>query len=186
MGTITAGDLSIGSTPALSGTTMTGTGAHIYSDGRMVVGNSTNNINWNNSALTVNGEIITTGNIINDAVTISSQYYFINQATNDYTVTINFTAGSVGTYIAQIVGIPIGAPLGFSSTVALYWGTLDPATEAYALQAGGYLQPPMPVSFQKSMSAGANSFQARLQLFGYPTTGVRGGVFYITLLRRYK
>ena len=64
LGSITAGDLSIGTFPTLSGTTMTGTGAHIYSDGQMVVGNSTNNINWNNTALTINGNIIGTGNVI--------------------------------------------------------------------------------------------------------------------------
>jgi hypothetical protein len=55
LGNITAGDLSIGSSPTISGTTMTGSGAHLYSNGNMVVGNPTNNINWNGSQLTING-----------------------------------------------------------------------------------------------------------------------------------
>ena len=185
LGTITAGDVSIGTSPAISGTTMTGTGAHIYSDGRMVVGNATNNINWNNSALTVNGNIISTGNIINDAVTVASQYFFVNQSTNDYTVTVNFTAAVAGTYIAQIVGLPLGAP-GAGAGVNIFWNTLNPSTEAYAVVANGAAQPPMPASFQATMNAGANSFQARMQLFNYPTTGTRGAVFFITLLRRYR
>ena len=186
MGTITAGDVSIGSSPAISGTTMTGTGAHIYADGRMVVGNSSYNINWNNSALTVNGDIISTGNIINDAVSIASQYFFVNQATNDYTVTVNFTAAVAGTYIAQIVGLPLGAPTPGASGVSLFWNTLNPATEAYGIAGNGSAQPPMSVSFQSTMSAGANSFQARIQLLGYNTTGVRGAAFFITLLRRFR
>ena len=192
LGSITAGDIQIGGTPSvpatyptISGTTMTGTGAHIYSDGRMVVGNATQNINWNNSALTVNGDIISTGNIINDAVTVASQYFFLNTATNDYTVTVNFTAATAGAYIAQIVGVPLGAP-GVGSGVNIFWNTLNPSTEAYGIATNGNAQPPMPASFQATMTSGANSFQARMQLLNYPTTGYRGAVFFITLLRRYK
>ena len=55
IGTITAGDLSIGTNPAISGTTMTGTGSHIYSDGRMVVGNSTKNMVYDGTKLYLNG-----------------------------------------------------------------------------------------------------------------------------------
>lgn len=55
LGTITAGDLSVGSSPAISGTTMTGTGAHLYSDGRFVVGNSTKNMVFDASNLYLNG-----------------------------------------------------------------------------------------------------------------------------------
>ena len=73
LGSITAGEISIGTSPAISGTTMTGTGAHIYSDGRMVVGNSSKNINWNNSTLTINGNVISTGNISSSAVSTTSQ-----------------------------------------------------------------------------------------------------------------
>ena len=53
--TITGSDLTIGSSPAISGTTMTGTGSHIYSDGRFITGNSTKNMVFNGSTLTLNG-----------------------------------------------------------------------------------------------------------------------------------
>ena len=79
----------------------------------------------------------------------------------------------------------MGAP-GAGAFVNVYWNTLNPSTEAYGIAGNGYPQPPMPASFQTTMSAGANSFQARLQLSGYPTSGYRGAVFFITLLRRYR
>lgn len=51
------GEITVGSNPAISGTTMTGTGTHLYSDGRMVVGNSTSNLVWNNSNLYIQGNL---------------------------------------------------------------------------------------------------------------------------------
>jgi hypothetical protein len=44
-----------GSLPAISGTTMTGTGAYLYADGRMVVGNSTKNMVFDSTGLYING-----------------------------------------------------------------------------------------------------------------------------------
>ncbi len=53
-GTFT-GDVTVGSSPAISGTTMTGSGAKIYSDGRFALGNSTGNIVFNGSTAFLNG-----------------------------------------------------------------------------------------------------------------------------------
>jgi hypothetical protein len=55
LGTITAGDISVGSSPAISGTTMTGSGAHLYSNGRFITGNSTTNMVFDGSSLYLNG-----------------------------------------------------------------------------------------------------------------------------------
>lgn len=55
LGSITAGDISVGSSPEISGTTMTGSGAHLYSDGRFVTGNASKNMVFNGSTLTLNG-----------------------------------------------------------------------------------------------------------------------------------
>ncbi len=68
LGTVTAGELKLGIDPEISGTTMTGTGAHLYSDGRMVLGNATNNINWNGSTLTIAGDIVGYGNLNGTAI----------------------------------------------------------------------------------------------------------------------
>ena len=62
------GEISLGNNPQISGTSMTGSGAHMYSDGRMVLGNSTNNINWNGSTLTIAGDIVGYGNLNGTAI----------------------------------------------------------------------------------------------------------------------
>jgi len=94
LGTITAGDLSVGTTPAISGTSMTGTGAHIYSNGRMVVGNSTNNMVFDGTALTINGNIVTYGNLNGTAVgqIIAGSFNFVpvtTAGTSTFTVPAN-------------------------------------------------------------------------------------------------
>lgn len=53
-GTFT-GDVTVGSSPAISGTTMTGTGSRLYSDGKFITGNSTTNLVFDGSSLTLNG-----------------------------------------------------------------------------------------------------------------------------------
>jgi hypothetical protein len=55
LGNITAGDISVGSSPVISGTTMTGAGSHLYSDGRFITGNSTTNMVFNGTDLYLNG-----------------------------------------------------------------------------------------------------------------------------------
>jgi hypothetical protein len=55
LGTITSGDLSVGSSPALSGTTMTGTGSHLYSSGNFAFGNSTTNMVFDGTNVSLNG-----------------------------------------------------------------------------------------------------------------------------------
>jgi len=53
--TITGSELTIGSSPAISGTTMTGSGTKVYTDGRFALGNSTGNIIFNGTKAYVNG-----------------------------------------------------------------------------------------------------------------------------------
>lgn len=52
---INGGTLTIGSTPAISGTTMTGSGAKIYSDGRFALGNSSSNMVFDGTKAFING-----------------------------------------------------------------------------------------------------------------------------------
>jgi len=67
-GTFT-GNLTVGSSPAVSGTTMTGSGGVINTGGTFALGNNTTNIAFNGSVLTLNGNIVATGNIVANAVT---------------------------------------------------------------------------------------------------------------------
>ena len=57
------GTLQSGSTPAISGTSMTGAGAVINSNGTFAVGDSTNNITYNGSTINLNGNIVAAGNL---------------------------------------------------------------------------------------------------------------------------
>jgi hypothetical protein len=61
LGSITAGQAAIGSTPAISGNTMTGTGMKIYTDGRFAAGNSSKNLVWNGTDLYLNGGDVSIG-----------------------------------------------------------------------------------------------------------------------------
>jgi hypothetical protein len=87
LGTITAGDLSIGSSPALSGTTMTGTGSHLYANGNFAFGNPTTNMVFDGSSVYLNG-------FINASTSSLSGYYSVleNYVYPTHTFTVNKTA----------------------------------------------------------------------------------------------
>jgi hypothetical protein len=57
------GTIQSGSSPAISGSTMTGAGAVINSSGTFAVGDSTNNITYNGSTITMNGNIVAISNL---------------------------------------------------------------------------------------------------------------------------
>jgi hypothetical protein len=57
------GTLQSGSTPAISGSTMTGAGAVINSNGTFAVGDSVNNITYNGVTINLNGNIVAAGNL---------------------------------------------------------------------------------------------------------------------------
>lgn len=50
-------------TAAISGTTMTGSGGVLYSTGNFAFGNSTTNITYNGTTMTINGAVVTAGNL---------------------------------------------------------------------------------------------------------------------------
>jgi len=68
------GEITVGSSPEISGTTMTGSGTHLYSDGRFVLGNSSKNVTFDNSNLYMNGFAnATTASTVNLSVTGTPQ-----------------------------------------------------------------------------------------------------------------
>ena len=91
LGTITAGDLSIGSTPALSGTTMTGTGSHLYASGNFAFGNPTTNMVFDGSNVYLNGFADNTSSNVGGVTT------FNNYDTVSFQ-TFNVTKASQATY----------------------------------------------------------------------------------------
>jgi hypothetical protein len=62
-GTFT-GALSVGSSPAISGTTMSGSGAQINTNGTFALGSSATNITFNNGAMRLNGNVVDIENLI--------------------------------------------------------------------------------------------------------------------------
>lgn len=61
----------VNGSPVQSGSSMTGYGAVINQDGTFALGSSTTNIAYNGSTLNLNGQIVNTEHIINNAVTYS-------------------------------------------------------------------------------------------------------------------
>jgi hypothetical protein len=141
-----------------------------------------NSITAGNAAIA--NATVDTLKIAGDSVSIAS-FYSYNVTGADNTVTINFSMAYAGEIIATIAAVPVGGWFaGFASSVVLYWDNLS-AANSYSCGNSGYSpQPPMPVSFSKSVSSGANSFQVRVQHTG--TVASPGALIYVTLLRRFR
>ena len=74
-GSLTVSGTLQSNTAAISGTTMTGSGGVLYASGNFAFGNSTTNIAFNGSQMTLNGNVVATANINNNAVTNSNSAY---------------------------------------------------------------------------------------------------------------
>jgi len=94
LGTITAGELIIGSSPAISGNSMTGSGAHIYTDGTFAYGNSSKNFVFNSSGAFLNG--------FSSGTTSTTSLTFINSNTTVLSFSVTKTSPVIlmisGTY----------------------------------------------------------------------------------------
>jgi hypothetical protein len=169
LGTITAGSisgtsLSVGTSPAVSGTTMTGAGAVINTGGTFALGNSTTNISYNGSQMTLNGNVVATGNINTNAVTLTSSAFtsgtYLNTAVNTWqdaqTITIT-TSGS------QIYVTTSGSPVEGSYTDTIDSFVLQPqfrlVRDSTVLMTGG-LNPSM--SYSETPSAGTYTYKLQV------------------------
>jgi hypothetical protein len=103
-------------TATISGSTMTGSGGVLYSSGNFAFGNSTTNISFNGSAMTLNGNVVATGNINLNAVTVPVSAFtageFRNTSTNTWQTaqTVSITTSGNRVYITT-------AGQAFNSTV---------------------------------------------------------------------
>ena len=100
------GTLTVGTTPAISGTTMSGNGAVINSTGSFAIGNSTTNISFAGGAGTMylNGDLVATGNINTNAVTVPLAVYTAG-VVNKTTTTTYDTLEIQSITISAITGI---------------------------------------------------------------------------------
>jgi hypothetical protein len=94
--TANTGDLTVSgtiqsNTAAISGTTMTGAGAVIYSSGNFALGNPTTNISFDGTQMSLNGNVVATDNINLAAVSVLVNPSLTTSQTFAQPVTINTT-----------------------------------------------------------------------------------------------
>jgi hypothetical protein len=97
------GSMAVGSSPTLvSGPTMTGSGANIYSTGNFVLGNATTNISFNGTTMKLNGDIVNTNSIPLGAIstTVSARgalnkVFGISDSASITTATTTYPVGTV-------------------------------------------------------------------------------------------
>jgi len=96
-GTMTAG------TAAISGSTFSGSGVVIYSTGQFGAGNTTNNIVWDNTTLTIKGNISGTSNIDITGNALFKGTYTIGSAT--YAAIANSSGSALGGFYGYAAGV---------------------------------------------------------------------------------
>jgi hypothetical protein len=96
LGSVSANSLNVGTSPAISGHTMTGDGAYVGTTGHFALGNSTGNLVYDGTTLYLNGTLVDTGNIISNAVTNFQSIELISYVQYATTATI-FTMDHAGT-----------------------------------------------------------------------------------------
>lgn len=117
LGTITAGSISgasltVGTSPAVSGTTMTGAGAIVNTDGTFALGNATTNVSYNGTQMTLNGNVVATANIGLNAVTLTASAFTsaivrnTNSAQWEDVQTITITTNGAPVYVTSS-GTPV-------------------------------------------------------------------------------
>lgn len=103
-GGLTVSDyIKAGSNPAVSGSTMSGYGSVFNSGGTFAIGNSSRNLSFNGSTLTMNGDLVVTGNIQADAITkkwvgqLENPTSLFSTASNPYITSLpSFTVSNDG------------------------------------------------------------------------------------------
>lgn len=118
------GSLAVGTAPAVSGTTMTGTGAVINANGTFALGKAAGNISYNGTTLTLNGQVVAAGNF--QALAVATGDVASNAASN---LTSVYTAGNVSitpvNTQVQVGAVGIAAALTTSDIVCSALGTVS-------------------------------------------------------------
>jgi hypothetical protein len=117
LGIVNAGELIIGSSPNISGNQMTGSGCHIYNDGRFAVGNATRNLVFNSSGLFLNGFSTATStqfSNVNLVPTWTDYATFVITKTSSVFITID------GNQDLKVVGNLHGFTVNLLTSFALY------------------------------------------------------------------
>lgn len=108
----------VGSSPAVSGATMTGSGAVLNANGTFAIGNSTGNISFDGTTTTLNGNVVATANINANAV---SNYWQENYqyGVSGYPFQVNIAGAFYQTTFTTIT-IPTAGVLAVSVSYTLH------------------------------------------------------------------
>jgi hypothetical protein len=156
-----AGSMTVGSSPNISGTTMTGAGARINSNGTFALGNSSTNVTYNGSTMYLNGNVVTTENINLNAVTVPVSAFTANTFTNTQTNTWQ---------VAQSVSITTSGSRVYISAAGQAFSTVlgeDNASPSFRLTRDGTqlmtsgAEPAL--SFSETPSAGTYTYALEIQ-----------------------
>jgi hypothetical protein len=182
----------VGSSPAISGTTMTGAGSVIVDTGNFAFGNSTTNISFDGTQMTLNGNVVATGNINSNAVTVNAfaqnnttyVFYPASQPDTDLaTATINtdnnplminvgcrsvyFGSGASTWSLQVLVNGTVYRTLVVNSN--FFWSTIV------------YLASPGTGSLTITLRIASISMATGEVLYMYPTTSTNQGQYFYTL-----
>jgi hypothetical protein len=173
----------VGSSPAISGTTMTGSGSVIVDSGNFAFGNATTNISFNGTQMTLNGNVVATGNINNNAVTNIQAAYTSSNVTIGYsnigtgwttvqTLTITATGapiviwGNSNLYLGDTTAQPINLRFGASRILK------DTSTVIYTNQYGSSIDTSQRIQavigpLVDTPTSGSHTYEYQIQITGY-------------------
>lgn len=170
-------------TAAISGTTMTGSGGVLYSTGNFAFGNSATNISFNGTQMTLNGNVVATGNINANAVTNTLAAYTSSNVTIGYsnigtgwttvqTLTINSTGapiviwGNSNLYLGDTTSQPINSRFGYARILK------DSSTVIYSNQYGSSVNTSQRIQAVVGPlidipTSGSHTYEYQIQITGY-------------------
>ena len=169
-GGLTVSDyIKAGSSPAVSGTSMTGTGFTLNSGGTFAIGNSSRNLSFNGSQMTMNGDLVVTGNI--QANNVSRVY---SAAGSAYTIIAQPSSPLVQVSSVSIPSSSTGAMIIFcasyinnQTSTAAFSGFAIKRDNSYITNITGYQS----TIFTNRNSAGNQSIISRTIFDNAATTG---------------
>ncbi len=174
-GSLTVSGTLQSNTAAISGTTMTGSGGVLYASGNFAFGNSTTNIAFNGSQMTLNGNVVATANINSNAVTNSNSAYtgggisISKDAAVETTVqSVVLTCSGARVYVATSGRIELGyntVDNVYEDVIAVLY--IDSLALDYAWNS-------MNFSFSGIPAAGTYTFSVKVHVASTYTTGSNG------------
>jgi hypothetical protein len=174
-GSLTVSGTLQSNTAAISGTTMTGSGGVLYASGNFAYGNSTTNIAFNGSQMTLNGNVVATANINSNAVTNSNSAYtggginISKDAAVETTVqSVVLTCSGARVYVATSGRIELGyntVDNVYEDVIAVLY--IDSLALDYAWNS-------MNFSFSGIPAAGTYTFSVKVHVASTYTTGSNG------------